>query len=154
MTDAVLEVQDQSLTKARLNLELLTQGGITLYWDEIEDAIRASTKNLSELRMSRIARDLRIGKVYVFAIWINRKVHGLIVCQPSGESSTESSLVITALAGKGIGLDDWQEASSGLESRARNAGFKKIVALTDNERMLTIAKLNDWTTSTCCYKEL
>jgi len=156
MTDAAYAVQDPCPTQTDQanKLELLGQGAITLHWDDIEDAIRASIKDTTELSLSRAAGDIRKGIIKVFGVWRDGKRRGLILARPVNDGYSGHALLVYAMHGEGLKLDEWQDVAGQLADSAAAAGFRRIVALTDNERVLAIVRYAGWTVSNYCWKEI
>lgn len=130
------------------------QGPITLHWDDIEDAIRTSINGTTELSLSRAMGDIRKGLLQVWGIWQDKKRRGLMLTRAVNDGYAGHALLVYAMHGDGVTLDDWQDVAAQLSDSARDAGFKRIVALTDNERVLAIVRYAGWTVSNYCTKEL
>jgi hypothetical protein len=136
-------------------LELLDQDGMTLFYDEILTAIRASTDD--ETLVASIIHYLRGGHWTAWAVWVRRdekqKCCAILLTQPVMTYGSPG-LHIFSLHGSGVKMDEWKEIFSQLEGYAREAGCKRITALTDNQRVLDITRENGMNECSYLEKEL
>lgn len=153
MTNAQSAAEGQCQTMKN-KLEKMGQGSITVHWDDIEETIITSIKGTTEVSLSQAMGDIRKGLLQVWGIWQDKKRRGLMLTRAVNDGYAGHALLVYAMHGDGIGLDDWQDIASQLADAARGAGFRRIVALTDSERVLAIVRYAGWTVSNYCMKDL
>lgn len=153
MTDAP-SVEHAECQTPRLTLEAMHHGAVTVHYDDIQEAIRLSIKD-NDWTVATAMQEIRARRLVVYAIWKNRKRHGILLVKPVADVFTGTNcLLLYGLHGSGMQIEEWQEASSMFEDIAKKRGYTRLIAMTKNERLITIAKLADWQCGTYCWKEI
>ena len=134
-------------------LELLEQGGITRHWDALLQAVRESTPGITDLDMADVAFKLRSKDLFAFALWLGEEIVGFVVLQSVVSNGLQAANV-HAISGKGISLDQWKSFIKQCVDVLRMAGYNRLVALTDNPRILQIVKGDGWKTHTYCERDV
>lgn len=145
-------VQTAKATKTPA-LELLEQSGITRHWDALLQTVRDSTPGISDMDMADVAFKLRSKDLFAFALWLGEEIVGFVVLQ-SVISNGLRAANIHAVSGKGISLDQWKAYIKQCAAVLRLGGYDRLVALTDNPRVLQIVKGDNWKTHTYCERDL
>jgi hypothetical protein len=130
-------------------VELMEQGSITVHWDDLMDAARASIPDCDDQTLCRIAKGLRSETLQAWAIWCAERVHAVMITQ-----AAVRDIHIVALRGNDLTLEDWQSAISAFCEFLRPYGIKRIVAITAVPRIIEIISSDGWRTKTYCEKDI
>lgn len=146
--------------KNNVLLEPLGQGMLTVQWDEIETAVRASIGDDAATVANAMAA-VRSHDLIVWAVWIPaegdppRRMGALLLTKETGDGfSGKRIMCLYAAHGYGLSASQWIETARALEAIARQAGYSRIVALTQNPRISEITYSCGWTNKTITTKEL
>lgn len=150
-----MEQEQQQTQRPTITLEPLDQGGITLHFDELTTAIRASIPDCTERIVANAMTGVRGKQLLAWAIWVGEMIHGYVLTQPMNAGySGKQAMLIYALYSNDLTLDQWQEAISQLRDILREVGYIKICAITNNDRVREIVSTCGWKTSTYCELEV
>lgn len=138
---------------ATVTLELLEQSGISRHWDKIMSAIRESIPANDEWAIANDAMRIRARRMFVFALWSGEEVKGVVLTAPVRQGDVRS-MNIYAIHAQGVSVDDWKEYIAQACETFRLAGYEKLIALTDNDRVLQIIGADGWTSKTYCERSL
>lgn len=148
MEQEALQTQER---QSNITLEVLDHGPMTVHWDELMDAVRASVPNCTEEIVAQAAIDLRRRTSIGWAIWIEGQVKGVCIARPNTQ---QACMLIYALYGHDLTMDDWVEVIRQFSDIVRPLGYRRISALTTNPRILEIVQHDGWKLSTYCEKEV
>ena len=130
---------------------MLEQGGLTAHWPGIIAAVEESIPTITAWELADVAKKLRDRSLCVCALWLGESVQGYVVMAPV-TMGDHRGMNIYALAGKSITLDQWRDLIAQLADILRTAGVSRIVALTDNQRVLDIVRADGWLLRTYCER--
>jgi len=136
-----------------VRLEIFKQTALTMFWEEIVSAITASIPD-DPISLASICGRLRLGDMTAWGIWSGGKVGVIIITAPVSDGFTErTACMIHAIHGH-ISDDDWVSAARMLEDTLRSAGYSKILAWSQNDRVSELCALLGWPTRAVCWKDL
>lgn len=156
MTNSLSEAHVESSTPQKtVEVELLDHGGITLHWDELVSAVRASVPGCTERTVANVMLKVRAKRIQAWAVWIGEYVHAVLLTQPTNSNYADNKgLFIIALLGNDMSLDDWKIAIDVFRRHVKSHGIKKIGALTTVPRIVEIVNHSGWKTTTLCELEV
>ena len=145
--------QEVLQTRPTAMVELLEQGGLNIHWDRLMDTIREGVQGLTEWDMADIARKLRGRQLVAIALWLGERVHGYAVLQPA---TLKDSLCMNvyAIHGKDISIEQWGVFIDQVSDVLRLSGYTRMVAITQNPRVLEICRRTGWGVSNYCERVL
>lgn len=139
--------------KKTITLEPLDQGGITLHFDELVQAVKASTPDGSPWVSANAMQALRGRAMTAWAVWSSEKIQGFAITRPIRNEGRQT-LLVYALWGHDLTLAQWQEAIDALCTTVKPLGFTRVMAITDSPRVLDIVRADGWRIRNLCEKEV
>ena len=138
--------QTQTQTKTA-TLELLEQSGLNVHWDRVIAAVYEGEPNIDPWAVADISLRLRSQRLFTFAMWLGEEVVGYVLFEPVilGE---ERAINVRALSGHDITLDQWKTFIAQAQLLFRVSGYRRMVCLTSNPRVLEIIEADGWKLST------
>lgn len=134
-------------------LELLEQGGLTAHWPRLLDAIRESVGTLTEMELAEVCRKLRARDMVAFAMWVGEQIRGYIVMQPVNRIDAPA-MNIYAIHGADITMDQWGTFVNQAAYLLKIAGYTRMLAISNNPRVLEIVRRTGWKVSNYCERVL
>lgn len=132
-------------------MELFGQGMLTMFWDDIMDAVRAS--GYDDIAIANIAGALRAQRYMAWGLWINGKVQAIAVTSTIiSDINGKMSAMIHAFHGH-VTQEQWAEAMNQFEGVLKQTGFAAVCAWTTVPRVIELSTALGWKCKTVCIKE-
>lgn len=139
-------------TAPTLKVEPFGQGMLTLHWDDVIEALRAS--GYDDIAIANMSGKLRSQRLISWGLWIDGMVSAIAVTGRVHNDFTNTyACAIHALHGNAT-KEQWQVALSHITDALKQQGYSSLCAFTDVPRVREICELDGWQTKHFCVKEL
>ena len=138
--------------KPTVKVELFGQGMLTMFWDDIIEAVRAS--GYDEIAIANISGALRAQRYLAWGLWIDGKVQAIAVTGTViSDINGKPSAMIHAFHGH-VTSEQWAEAMQQFEAALNQSGYAAVCAWTSVPRVVELSGALGWQHKTVCVKDL